>query len=49
MGRVATEAIRKEKARVKSIWRTNCEQLAYYDDELAAKDEEIAKLREVLG
>ena len=41
--------LRKEKARVKSMWRTNCEQLAYYDDELAAKDEEIAKLRGSLG
>lgn len=37
--------LKKEKDRVKSMWRTNCEQLAYYDDELAAKDEEIAKLK----
>jgi hypothetical protein len=36
--------LKKEKDRVKSMWRTNCEQLAYYNEELAAKDEEIAKL-----
>lgn len=27
------------------MWRINCEQLAFYDEELAAKDEEIAELR----
>ena len=37
--------LRKEKDKVKSMWRVNCEQLACYDDELAAKDEEIAELK----
>ena len=39
------EELGREKDRVKGMWRTNCEQLAYYDQELAAKDEEIAELR----
>ena len=39
------EELGREKDRVKGMWRTNCEQLAYYDQELAAKDKEIAELR----
>ena len=30
---------------VKQIWKINCEQLAYFDDELDSKDEEIVKLK----
>jgi hypothetical protein len=31
--------LKKEKDRAKSVWRTNCEQLAYYDEELDTKAE----------
>ena len=39
------EELRREKDRMKGMWRTNCEQLTYYDQELFAKDEEIAELK----
>ena len=34
-----------ERAKVKQTWKISCKQLAYCDDELASKDEEIAKLK----
>ena len=33
------------KARIKEIWCTSCEELLKHDEELAAKDREIAELR----
>lgn len=38
--------LQREKDKTKNMWRMNCEQLAYFDDELAAKDEEIAELKQ---
>ena len=34
-----------ERAKVKQTWKMSCKQLAYCDDELSSKDEEIAKLK----
>ena len=34
-----------ERAKVKQTWKMSCEQLVYCDDELASKDEKIAKLK----
>ena len=49
--RVATleEALVKEKDKLKGIWRMNCEQLAAYDQEITAKDTEIAQLKSRLA
>ena len=43
------EALVKEKDKLKGIWRMNCEQLAAYDQEITAKDTEIAQLKSRLA
>ena len=43
------EALVKEKDKLKSIWKMNCEQLAAYDQEITAKDTEIAHLKSRLA
>lgn len=37
--------VEKLKQKVKELWRTNCQQLAEFDDMLATKVEEIAALK----
>ena len=37
------------KKRLKEVWRMNCEQSIMYDEELAAKDDEIAELHKKLA
>ena len=37
------------KKRLKEVWRMNCDQTISYDEEMAAKDAEIAELKEKLS
>ena len=39
------DKLHEEKARIRDLWYTNCQCMAEYDDEIAAKDNEIEELR----
>ena len=43
------DKLHEEKARIRDLWRTNCQCMAEYDDEIAAKDNEIEELRHQLS
>ncbi len=45
----SSQAVVRGKERLKQVWRLNCEQVAEYEELLAAKDAELERLRDLLA